>query len=61
MPKVGQTTVAIRTVYCPACHRAQVDHGKRATCLYCGTAPLPSYQYPEGCAFYPKTNPLARV
>jgi hypothetical protein len=41
-------------VHCPSCRREQGDQGRGATCVYCGTSPLPSHAYPRGHAFYPR-------
>ena len=40
-------------VKCGACGRKQPDLGKRQTCAYCGTQPLPSFEYSRKSAFHP--------
>lgn len=42
-----------RKVLCAGCNRPNLDLGTRQTCAYCGTSPLPSYHYPQGCGFHP--------
>ena len=46
-----------KEVQCVVCDRYQLDRGMRESCIYCGTHPLPSYQYTADCSFHPLFKP----